>query len=265
MFGLQGTTALVTGVGAKDGIGFWTAKMLLQQGADLVITSTAERVFDRELELEHFAKELFGVNAPKVHAQITELTDTAQTEYFFKGITKLDILVNNAGMSSKTNPLTEKETTDLTKLDDQHWETGISRNLDTAFKATRAALPLLRKSGRGRIIFVSSVTGGKMAMKLQPAYAASKAALIGLMKSVALDEAVHNITCNAVLPGWIATDTQNLHEKLQGEHTPLKRSGTPQEVAAAIVWLASKEAAYITGQEIVIDGGNSIAEERALL
>ena len=264
MFSLQGTTALVTGVGAQDGIGFWTAKLLLQQGANLVITSTTERVFDRELELEKFAKEVFGVGAPKVHAQIAELTDTDQIEYFFKGITKLDILVNNAGMSSQIKPLTEKEATDLTKLDDQAWELGIKRNLDTAFKVTREALPLLRKSGRGRIVFVSSVTGGKMAMKLQPAYAASKAALLGLMRSVALDEAAHNITCNAVLPGWIATDTQNHHEKMQGEHTPLKRSGTPEEIAAAIVWLSSLEAAYLTGQEIVIDGGNSIAEERSL-
>lgn len=100
-------------------------------------------------------------------------------------------------------------------------------------------------------------------MLKQPAYAASKAALLGLMRSVALDEAVHNITCNAVMPGWIATDTQSPHEARQGNHTPIGRSGTPEEIASAIVWLASLEAGYMTGQEVVIDGGNSIAEERA--
>lgn len=263
MLNLHGTHALVTGVGSSGGLGFAIAKALLHQGASLAITSTTERVFEREQELEAIAKELFGVSAPRVHAQIAELTDTNQINYLFKGFSGLDILVNNAGMTSKQSPLTDKEATDLTKLDDDSWHAGISRNLDTAFKVTRAALPLLRNSGRGRIIFVSSVTGGIMAMKEQPAYAASKAALGGLMRSLALDEAQNKITCNAVLPGWIATDTQNEHEAKQGKHTPLRRSGTPDEVAATITFLASQEAGYITGQEIVVDGGNSIAEERA--
>jgi 3-oxoacyl-[acyl-carrier protein] reductase len=109
---------------------------------------------------------------------------------------------------------------------------------------------------------VSSVTGPRMAMKHQPGYAAAKAAVVGLMRSLALDEARHQITCNAILPGWIATDTQLADEASQGLRTPLGRSGTPAEIAATALWLASKESAYLTGQEIVIDGGNSIAEER---
>jgi 3-oxoacyl-[acyl-carrier protein] reductase len=263
MFELEGTTALVTGVGAQGGIGFQSAQALLSHGANLVICSTTERVFDREAELESYAKEHFGVSAPKIHAQISDLTDTDQVEYLFKGLDQLDILVNNAGMTSQLKPLRDKESTDLTRLSDESWHSGISRNLDLTFKVTRAALPLLRKSGRGRIITVSSVTGSLMAMKTQPAYAAAKAALVGLMRSVALDEAKYGITANTVLPGWIATDTQDAHEARQGRHTPLGRSGTPQEIAAAILWLSSKEAGYITGQQIIIDGGNSIAEERA--
>jgi len=109
---------------------------------------------------------------------------------------------------------------------------------------------------------VSSVTGHVMAMKNQPIYAAAKAAMVGLTKSLAIDEAKHGITCNAVLPGWITTDAISSDEKALGATVPLGRGGKPEEVAALIAWLATSEASYITGQAIVIDGGNSIAEER---
>ena len=109
---------------------------------------------------------------------------------------------------------------------------------------------------------VSSVTGHVMAMKNQPIYAAAKAAMVGLTKSLAIDEAKHGITCNAVLPGWISTDAISNDEKSLGATVPLGRGGKPEEVAALIAWLATSEASYITGQAIVIDGGNSIAEER---
>ena len=118
------------------------------------------------------------------------------------------------------------------------------------------------KSSQGRIIMVSSVTGHVMAMKNQPIYATAKAAMVGLSKSIAIDEASYGITCNAVLPGWIATDVISADEKSLGSTVPLGRGGKPEEVASLIAWLATSEASYITGQAIVIDGGNSIAEER---
>ena len=102
-----------------------------------------------------------------------------------------------------------------------------------------------------------------MAMKNQPIYAAAKAAMVGLTKSIALDEAKHGITCNAVLPGWIATEAISEKEKANGASVPLGRGGTPEEVASLITYLATSEASYITGQAIVIDGGNSIKEERS--
>jgi 3-oxoacyl-[acyl-carrier protein] reductase len=102
-----------------------------------------------------------------------------------------------------------------------------------------------------------------MAMANQPVYAAAKAALIGLTKSLALDEARYQITANAILPGWIATDTQSDHEAKQGLKTPLKRSGTPDEISSLALYLSSTSAGYLTGQAIVVDGGNAIAEERA--
>lgn len=109
---------------------------------------------------------------------------------------------------------------------------------------------------------ISSVTGALMAMRNQPIYAAAKAGMIGLTKSLALDEAKNSLTCNAILPGWIGTDSISEKEKLEGRFVPLGRGGRAEEVASAVAFLASEEASYITGQSIVIDGGNSIMEER---
>tara|TARA_B110000858_G_scaffold89094_1_gene102915 strand:+ start:408 stop:1199 length:792 start_codon:yes stop_codon:yes gene_type:complete len=263
MFDLSGTTALVTGVGAKGGIGYSIAQHLMLQGATVHITSTTKRVHERADELIELLQETSRTDTSRVSATIADLTDSDQVQQLVSGIKRLDILVNNAGMTSARAPLGDDETTDLTQISDESWTMGTSRNLDTVFKVTRAALPLLRVSTRGRIIMVSSVTGPRMAMKHQPGYAAAKAAVVGLMRSLALDEARHQVTSNAILPGWIATDTQLADESRQGLGTPLGRSGTPAEIAATALWLASKESAYLTGQEIVVDGGNSIAEERS--
>jgi 3-oxoacyl-[acyl-carrier protein] reductase len=114
----------------------------------------------------------------------------------------------------------------------------------------------------GRIVNVSSVTGAVMAMRGEAAYAAAKAGMVGLTRSMALDGAGHGITVNAVAPGWIETGSQTSHEYQQGRSVPLGRSGTPLEVAAAIGWFCSATASYVTGQCLVVDGGNSISEER---
>jgi 3-oxoacyl-[acyl-carrier protein] reductase len=241
--------ALVSGAGAPGGIGFAIAKSLAATGATLFITSTTDRIHQRATEL--------GATG-----FIADLTDLEQCQSIANQIGELDVLVNNAGMTSINNPLGGDEATDLTRITNEAWRRGIERNLDTAFNLTKAALPKLRNSKSGRIIMISSVTGGLMAMRNQPVYAAAKAAIVGLTKSIALDEARYGITCNAVLPGWIATDTQSKHEAIQGERTPFGRSGTVEEIAGLVTFLTSKSAAYLTGQSIVVDGGNSIAEER---
>jgi 3-oxoacyl-[acyl-carrier protein] reductase len=242
--------ALVTGAGAPGGIGFAIARALKESGATVFITSTTERINDRAREL--------GVTG-----LIADLTIPEDCHRIIKEIGELDVLVNNAGMTSINSPLGIDEASALTEVSTEAWQRGIQRNLDTAFNLTKAALPALRKSKSGRIIMIASVTGGLMAMAKQPVYAAAKAALVGLTKSIALDEAKYGITCNAVLPGWIATDTQSAHEQLQGMKTPLGRSGKPTEIAGLVNWLASDTSGYLTGQALVVDGGNSIAEERS--
>ncbi len=242
--------ALVTGAGAPGGIGFAIAQALKENGAEVFITSTTDRIMKRAQEL--------GATG-----FIADLTIAEECERLIKEIGELDVLVNNAGMTSINSPLGADEASSLTEVSSEAWQRGIQRNLDTAFNLTKAALPALRKSKAGRIIMISSVTGGLMAMAKQPVYAAAKAAMVGLTKSIALDEAKYGITCNAILPGWIATDTQSAHEKLQGMKTPLGRSGKPSEIAGLVNWLASESAGFITGQALVVDGGNSIAEERS--
>ena len=246
---LSSKSALISGCGAAGGIGYAIAKALTSAGAQVFITSTTDRIHDR-------AKELSATGF------VADLTQEDECKNVLEQISSLDILINNAGMTSLSEPLSSSETSDLVNVTSSGWKLGLARNLDTAFNLTKAALPLLRKSGQGRIIMISSVTGAVMAMANQPIYAAAKAGLIGLTKSLALDEAKYQITSNAILPGWIKTDTQSKHEELQGLKTPLRRCGTPNEIASLALYLSSSNAAYITGQAIVVDGGNSIAEER---
>mgnify|MGYP003334138341 CR=1 FL=1 len=249
MCDLSGRTALVSGAGAPGGIGFAIAQSLTNSGAKVHITSTSERIFDR-------AKEI-GASA-----SLADLTVESDCRRIVAELSTLDILVNNAGMTAINDAAGLNESGSLTEVTLEGLRKGIARNVETAFNLTKHSLPLLRQSSSGRIIMISSVTGAQMAMRHQPVYATAKAALIGLVRSLALDEAHNGITVNAVLPGWIATDTQNEFESAQGLRSPLGRSGRPEEIASLVNWLASSSSSYLTGQCLIVDGGNSIAEEQ---
>jgi 3-oxoacyl-[acyl-carrier protein] reductase len=256
-FDLSGRVAVVTGAGSADGIGFATARLLAELGAAVMISATTSRIQDRVGEL-HDA----GFDAAAIVGDLTEASVAAGiVSAALAQWGRLDIVVNNAGMISTADPVFESGT--VASMDLATWQAALSRNLTSAFLVTKAALPAMTSRGWGRIIMVSSLTGPVMAIRGDVGYAAAKAGMIGLTRAAAVDAAGHGITVNAVAPGWVATGSQTRDESGQGAATPTGRSGSPDEIAAAIAWLASPGASYITGQYLVVDGGNSIAEQRA--
>jgi 3-oxoacyl-[acyl-carrier protein] reductase len=132
----------------------------------------------------------------------------------------------------------------------------------TAVNVTRYALPVMTAAGYGRIVNVASTSGPVTAFPDDAAYHAAKAGMVGMTRSLALEVATEGVTVNAVCPGWIATPSVSAEEGAMGRASPIGRSGTPDEVAAAIAFLASDEASYITGEALVIDGGNAVTEDK---
>lgn len=259
MFDFSDRRVLITGSGSDKGIGFATSRMLTELGAEVCITSTTERIYERAAELGISEHRAFVADVSVESAVEKLLASVEQT------LGGLDVLINNAGMTSIQKPTSStNEVGSARDVSVDGFLESIHRNLTSAFLVSKYALPLLRMGTHSRIVMVSSVTGSIMAMKNDVGYASAKAGLIGMVRSIALDEAHAGITCNAVSPGWIATESQLPHEQREGLATPLGRSATPDEVASVLVFLASTEASYITGQNIVVDGGNSIQEERTL-
>ena len=241
MFDLTGKTALVTG--ASGGIGGAIAKVLHQAGATVAIHGT------RREALDTLAAEL----GDRVHVLAANLSKAEEVEKLAKdaeaALGSLDILVNNAGITKDGLVL---------RMKDEDWEAVLNVNLTAAFRLSRAAIKGMMKRRSGRIINITSIVG-VTGNPGQVNYCASKAGMIGMTKSLAQEVASRNVTVNAVAPGFIATamtDELNDEQKARiNAQIPAGRMGNPDEIAAAVLYLASAEAAYVTGQTLHVNGG----------
>ena len=196
---------------------------------------------------------------------VADLTEPGEVDALAEAVAlwrdRCDILVNNAGMASvATGVDPARRLEDMSPVD---WHATLERNLTSAFLVSRAVVPRMRQAGYGRIVNVASTSGPVSAFVDGSAYAAAKAGMVGMTRALALEVATAGITVNAVAPGWIDTASATDAERRAGAATPLGRSGNPDEVAAAVVFLASPASSYITGSLLVVDGGNAIAEDHA--
>lgn len=252
---LNKQVAVVTGAGSAEGIGFAVARRLRADGVRVVITSTTDRIHARARELDAGGDGVLAFVADlTVETEVQRLVDSVLSR-----VGRIDILVNNAGMAQTGKPMESKRFVDTSFAE---WQNQIAITLHTAFRMTRAILPGMIRQKYGRIVNVTSVTGPLVSNPGSAAYGAAKAAMDGMMRAVAIETARDGITINGVAPGWIATASSTESEKIAALHTPLGRPGTPDEVAAAVCFLASPEASYITGQVLVVDGGNILQESK---
>ncbi|HCM84150.1 MAG TPA: 3-oxoacyl-[acyl-carrier-protein] reductase [Alphaproteobacteria bacterium] len=241
MFSLNGKNALVTG--ASGGIGAAIAKALATAGARVAISGT-------NMDKLNALKAELGDSAVIIAANLSDndavatLVDNAEA-----ALGQLDILINNAGLTRDTLAM---------RMKDEDWDAVLNVNLRASFILARAAIKGMMKRRNGRIISISSIVG-TTGNPGQANYVASKAGLVGMSKAMAAEVASRGITVNCVAPGFIATNmTDALNDDQKGkinEKIPAGRMGTPEDIAAAVLFLASDEAAYVTGQTLHVNGG----------
>jgi 3-oxoacyl-[acyl-carrier protein] reductase len=242
---LTGKKALITG--ASRGIGKAIALLFAREGADIAITNIAD---DDEFRSAVKEIEAFGVRVKGYVSNAADFEDSQRViNEVVTDFSRIDILVNNAGITKDTL---------LMRMSEEQWDAVIAVNLKSVFNLTRAAIQVMLKQKSGSVINMSSVVGvsGNAG---QSNYSASKAGIIGFTKSVAKEVGSRNIRCNAIAPGFIMTEmTEKLPEDVKKEwinKIPLKRGGTPEDVANTALFFASDLSSYISGQTIHVCGG----------
>lgn len=244
----ENQVAIVTGAGR--GIGEAIAKRLVAEGAKVAIVSRTES------NSQKVADAINATNADSAKAYAVDVADFDAVQKVGEQIVadfgRVDVLVNNAGITRDTLAM---------RMSSEDWDIVLNTNLKGAFNFTRAVLRTMVKQRVGRIINISSVSG-LLGLAGQANYAASKAGLVGLTKTLARELASRNITANVIAPGFIETDmTSVLSDEIKKgalSQIPQARMGAGEDIAAAVAFLASAEAAYITGQVLAVDGGMSM-------
>ncbi len=243
---LDGKVALITGAG--QGIGEAIARLFAAEGARVALSARSE---DKLLRVADEIAQAGGI-AHAIPADIASADSIAAlVSSALQQFQQINILVHNAGIFPYQL---------LEDMDDDSWQSVINVNLTGGFRLLKACLPAMKATGSGRILFTSSVQGNHTAVPGCAHYAASKAGLNGLIRAAAFELAPYKITVNGVEPGLVLTSgvEQALSERRRqrmADYVPLKRWGEPAEIAHAMLYLASDEAAYVTGQTIVVDGG----------
>jgi 3-oxoacyl-[acyl-carrier protein] reductase len=250
---LEGKVVLITGVAKQNSIGYATAKVFADEGARLAIVDISDKV--------HECAEALRKDGTVVTSHTADLTQAEQVngavDEALGRHAHIDVLVNNAGMVICGE---DEDFIPFQEMTEAQWDFGIAINLKTQFLVTKAVLPGMIARGSGRIVNISSVTGPLVANPAESVYCAAKAGVLGMTRGLALDVAKFGITVNAIGPGWVDTGSTVAEEVAGGKNTPFGRAAHPEEIGKLACFLASDDASYITGQLVVIDGGNTIQE-----